>query len=169
MYRVFLFSEACWEEDADEHDFWKAFGDFVSYFVSFVCFCVLRFLANLPKCLLSQVKPVFDKWVEQNRLIRCSLAFPLLHVKLCFSPSGTWTKPRQWEGTCLQFVLAECEEAVRRVCSQTVCCRFRQFQFSREDCKMLDEDSAGGGLVAEFGHMVGRDCSRLQEWAAMER
>ncbi|KAM9347682.1 uncharacterized protein ABDE67_011946 [Symphorus nematophorus] len=30
---------------------------------------------------------------------------------------------------------------------------FRHFNFSRDDCKMLDVDTPGGGLVAEFGHM----------------
>ncbi|XP_041805993.1 signal transducer and activator of transcription 1-alpha/beta-like [Chelmon rostratus] len=30
---------------------------------------------------------------------------------------------------------------------------FRHFDFSRGDCKVLDEDTPDGGLVAEFGHM----------------
>ncbi|TKS67565.1 Signal transducer and activator of transcription 4 [Collichthys lucidus] len=31
--------------------------------------------------------------------------------------------------------------------------KFRGFDFSRADCKVLDVDTPGGGLVAEFGHM----------------
>lgn len=33
------------------------------------------------------------------------------------------------------------------------CRRFRLFDFNRDDCKVLDEDT-DGGLMAEFGHMV---------------
>lgn len=32
--------------------------------------------------------------------------------------------------------------------------RFRQFSVSKDDFKVLDEDTPGGGLVAEFCHMV---------------
>ncbi|TMS06420.1 Signal transducer and activator of transcription 4 [Larimichthys crocea] len=34
---------------------------------------------------------------------------------------------------------------------------FRGFDFSRADCKVLDVDTPGGGLVAEFGHMSIKD------------
>lgn len=33
-------------------------------------------------------------------------------------------------------------------------CRFRHFELGGKNLKVLDEETPGGGLVAEFGHMV---------------
>lgn len=33
-------------------------------------------------------------------------------------------------------------------------CRFRHFELGGKNHKVLDEETPGGGLVAEFGHMV---------------
>lgn len=33
-------------------------------------------------------------------------------------------------------------------------CRFRRFELGGKNLKVLDEETPGGGLVAEFGHMV---------------
>lgn len=44
----------------------------------------------------------------------------------------------------------------QRLLFMTNCCfRFRRFSVSKDDFKVLDEDTPGGGLVAEFCHMVG--------------